>query len=161
MMKVPNWLREFFLLPPRPPEPVRRTIIAGGVKTPGTRPKRRHAWRSEASGMPEPRIVRKKVKSVKFPDDGIELAVIQDAREPSRVDFWRWDWLYALLQQQETIRIGENEHFGALRGVDMLIAARREFRRAGIPVEVKLCGQHGFITLLDTNSKIRELEIPW
>lgn len=162
-MKVPNWIRVFFLLEPRPPEIPRRVVVCGAGKAPSTRKKPRHVFRTDPDSRPEPVVVRKNVKAGKIRDD--KPLVFSDPNDPNpqwsfdilqrdtgkKSLIWRWNWLFVALQLTKEVRIRHDQHLGKLRGVDILIAARRDFKRAGIPVVVKLCGNHGFISLADKN----------
>lgn len=149
-MKVPNWLREFFLLSPRPPErPVRRVVQPAAQKR---HSHRNHRWHNDTSagGTPGPEVIRKKVRYEPLLND---IETPWPTTEPTRKDlndmkFWSGMW--AALIRRGRLRVGHNQYYGKLRGVDILIHAKRDFNRAGIPVDVKLCGSHGFISLRET-----------
>lgn len=150
-MKVPNWIRVFFLLEPRPPEIPRRVVVCGAGKAPSTRKKPRHVFRTVPDSRPEPVVVRKKVKAAKAGlRDRKPSPVVVSAEQVVKLP-WVWIPIMVHMEKLGPLKIGHNCHMGKLRGVDILREARSVFRRAGIPVDVKLCGNHGFISLADKN----------
>lgn len=148
-MKIKDFFVRYIL---RRQEPVRRVIECGGVKAPPHRKKHRHKWRDDAEGAPEPEVVRRKVRPVKPYIQDMNVLLPEAAHELIDDLNHLWTHLHFLLQNEKRVRIGPNDHYGKLRGVDILRIARRDFRRAGIPVNVKLCGQHGFISLASNDS---------
>lgn len=156
IVRIPNFIREFFLLQPRPPErPVRRTGFEMS-QPPRPRKKRRDVQRDEPDTMPKPEVMRKKVRVGKAD----EVEVLRQGNDLLGRELVlrteglgrKWFVINLALQRDGQLRIGPQDHLGKLRGVDILVAARRQFRRAGIPVDIKLCGRHGFISLRDPNS---------
>lgn len=63
--------------------------------------------------------------------------------------FNKWEpFLKRLYDNDGMLKINKNEYYGKIRGMDILIEARKDFKRLGIKAEVKLMGDYGTIRLL-------------
>lgn len=150
-MRIPNCVREFFLLSPNPPRhPVRYT----GNDAVQTQRRYRKGVRDapeQPYDRPEPEVIRKKVRvgiRDAIPESCIELKKCKD--EGHALNAF-WFCLYFMMRNHGRVRFRQNDYYGHFRGVDVLIFAKGAFRRAGIPVDVKLCGSHGFISLKESS----------
>ena len=148
-MLMIGWFKSFR----RRKQPQIKTIVCGGVKQP-KRKKKRSPFRNASTMTQSDPLSTGEIKK--------QLGIGHDKYDPPTVTFfqkiehkevgkkkrqWKWNALYVALQTCNSLCINHNMHYGSLRGVDILIAAKRDFRRAGIPVTVKLCGNHGYIEL--------------
>jgi len=163
-MKIPNWLRRILRPLLKPQEPRREAVLVEGPPVPKKRKERKITPKSEEIDTFRPETLgemRKrlglgygKVKVRKDLAGPAELPTISEGEgaELKRMECF-WLSMNRRLKEDGSVKIGHNEHYGSLRGVDILIAAKRDFKRMGIPVEVQLCGSYGYIILKEDGPK--------
>jgi hypothetical protein len=74
----------------------------------------------------------------------IRLAVVKDDNTKELL-FHKWQSLIGRLEREGRVFISRNEHYGGLRGRDILRFAKRDLRRLGYDVEVKFGDYDGYM----------------
>lgn len=114
-------------------------------------------WKPETTGeiLKKLGIKREKIKKPEQIHVKLEQKPPIPEQKPLKLEH-KWGPLIEWLKNHPTnytLKINKNWHYGKIRGSDILIAARRDFKRMGIDVEVKLMGDYGTIRLLSGPSQ--------
>jgi len=119
----------------------------GGVRT---RHGHHEPKRWSTPSTTEMRIVRKSVERV-MPSDIIEPSASvkphRDAVSKHKRLQAKWRLLVGRLERHGTVFIGRNEYYGSLRGIDIILHAKKDLRRLGYDVSIRTKGRDGYITL--------------
>lgn len=94
-------------------------------------------------GVRRERIKRKETPENKFKHPRIIKPTHDKKKRMRRM----WKPLLDRLLKGETVRIDKNDYFGKIRGADILREARKDLKRLGYNVEVRLKGHGGTIRI--------------
>ena len=59
----------------------------------------------------------------------------------------KWNSLIRVLESDGKVFVSRHAHYGGIRGNDILLIAKRDLRRIGYNVDIKLTGHDGYIIL--------------
>jgi len=127
-----------------------RVKYCGGIKS--VRHKRRHrkSGKHFEPSTEDPKIIKKSVEKYVPSDIAEPTAAIEPPMEAvlkHEILMAKWRPFIRLLKERGTIDVNRNVYYGSLRGIDVILHAKRDLRRLGYDVSIKTKGRDGSITL--------------
>ncbi|MHA1852537.1 MAG: hypothetical protein ACTSUF_03410 [Candidatus Heimdallarchaeaceae archaeon] len=75
----------------------------------------------------------------------VELSKVKEDKT-EQILYNKWQPFIRLLEEQGTVYISKNEYYGSLRGKDIIRFAKKDLKRLGYKVDVKLRDYDGYIS---------------
>lgn len=135
-----GWLKRLFRK-----EPEYRLKICGGMPTrKGHKEPKRHVTPSRH----ECRITKRKVRVGKRRKKEFTLKRAQEnSSEREHLEI-KWRQVIRMLDMNGRVMVTRHSHFGSLRGIDILLNAKRDLKRLGINVSIKKDDDVSIISLV-------------
>jgi hypothetical protein len=154
MTGIIRWLRGLF----RKEKPKPKVIYCGGVSTGKRKRRKRPKIPVPSTGPPVREPTRGEILKElgvtpgkprkKAPERVIELAPVKEDKT-LQVLRKRWRPFINILKERGPIHVSKHDHYGSLRGRDILRFAKKDLRRLGYSVKIKPKGYGGDIWLSD------------
>lgn len=98
----------------------------------------------------EPKVTRKSVDRTRPSDIISPSASAEPPREAvskRKILLAKWRPFIRSLKIHGTVFINRNEYYGSLRGIDIILHAKKDLRRLGYGVSIRMKGRDGSVTL--------------